>query len=151
MLYALLIIIAIGVLLASRPGQVFLGWIIVLSVGGALLVGGLILVVVFWDTVVNLAILFGVIVAIVGVVFWAQQLQEKYKKGEITAGSVKEGVKSKLKHSWAEWRKNRHAAHSDWRGNKTLLKIVLWLLSPILLVAVVFILVIGWLLLNALF
>lgn len=149
MLYALLIIIAIGVLLASRPGQVLLGWIIVLSIGGALLVGGLVLVVVFWDAVVNLAILFGVIAAIVAVVFWAQQLQEKYKNREITAESVKEGIKSTLKNSWAEWRRSRHAAHSDWRGSKTTLKILLWLISPILLVAVVYVLLWIWLLLGS--
>lgn len=72
MLYFLLAIIAIGILLASKPGRVLL---LVLISGGLLLVG-LIAIVIFWDYLVKI-FLFTIIVMIpVGI---SQAIHEKYK------------------------------------------------------------------------
>lgn len=72
MLYFLLAIIAIGILLASKPGRVLL--LVLVSVG--LLIIGLIAIVIFWDYLVKI-FLFAIMVIIpVGIV---QAIHEKYK------------------------------------------------------------------------
>ncbi len=110
MLYLLLIIIAIGVLLASRPGQVLLGWII----GGALLVGGLYLG--FWIVIITIGLLsdkdirdnifavIGAVMLISYAMYGVYSVGKKYQRGEFG----KEIIKKKAKDLWLEnWKQHK--------------------------------------------
>ncbi len=104
MLYILLVIIAIGVLLASEGGKVLLGWLIkfALIAGGAYL--GFWIVVIIWgllsdkdtrDTVTTIA---GSIALLFAVCVYAYTLYKKYQNGDFR----KEVIKSKAKNLWLE-------------------------------------------------
>lgn len=102
MLYILLIIIAVGVLLASEAGKELLGWIIKL-----LLIGG-VLYIAFWivmlaigllsdkETRDNITTVVGTIFLAFAVIYYIYVFYKKYQKGDFK----KEIVKNKVKNVW---------------------------------------------------
>lgn len=104
MLYILLIIIAVGVLLASEAGKELLNWIIIL-----LLIGGG-LYIAFWVVIFAIGLLSDKetrdsITTVVGSIFltfaigvYIYSFYKKYKNGDFK----KEVIKSKAKNLWLE-------------------------------------------------
>jgi hypothetical protein len=102
MLYILLIIIAVGVLLASEDGKELLGSIIkLLLIGGGLYIA-------FWIVMLAIGLLSdketrdsittvaGTLFLAIGVIYYIYTFYKKYQKGDFK----KEIIKSKLKNVW---------------------------------------------------
>jgi hypothetical protein len=104
MLYILLIIIAIGVLLASEGGKVLLGWLIkfALVAGGAYL--GFWIVVIIWgllsdkDTRETVTTIAGSVALLFAICFYLYSFYKKYKNGDFK----REILKEKGKKLWLE-------------------------------------------------
>ncbi len=128
MLYALLIIIAIGVLLASEEGKKLLGFIIMLLAIGSLLFLG------FWVVIFVVSLLsdtgikdsisnvFEEIIFISFAIYVVYKVYKKYKRGELT----KEIIKTKFKVVWME----------NWKHHKgfTIFMLILFSLFPVVII-----------------
>lgn len=99
MLYVLLTIIAVGVLLASKPGQKLLVWII----GG--LIGAALLYALFWLVILAIGVMseketrdvvvsvMGIIVLAFGACYWIYDTYKKFKSGEY---SIRKGYNTTI-------------------------------------------------------
>lgn len=110
MLYILLIIIAVGVLLASEGGKELLGWIIWLAmIAGGLYLGFWIVVIIiglFSDKEIrdNILTVLGTIMLTAYAGYGVYLLYKKIKKGELTT----QIIKKKAKDLWLEkWRESK--------------------------------------------
>jgi len=120
MLYILLIIIAVGVLLASESGKTLLGWIVLLAViAGGLYLGFWIVVILIslfsdkynTEIIDNIFTVIGAIMLTVYAGYGVYSLYKKIKKGELT-GQI---IKKKAKDLWLE----------KWRESKTLIVFII--------------------------
>jgi hypothetical protein len=119
MLYALLIIIAVGVLLASQAGQELLSVLFWL----ALIAGGLYLA--FWIVMIVIALLsdnnirqsiftvFGAIMLIAYAIWGVYAVYKKHQRGELT----KQIIKKKAKDFWFENFWTQNTSKNFWKQN----------------------------------
>lgn len=113
MLYILLIIIAVGVLLASETGQKLLGLLGILAMIGGLLYLG------FWVVVIVIGLLsdesikdtifvvVGAIMLTVYVIYIAHKVYKGFKNGNYSIQSMGRSIKSKFIKAWKRDRTNK--------------------------------------------
>lgn len=106
LIYFLLIIIAIGVLLASEAGQQFLNFLIrMLLLGGALFILLIAVVLIVGilsnkDVRENITYILGAIMIVVYIFYGIKTLIERKKKGDFTSVAIKNRIKQWWNNNW---------------------------------------------------
>lgn len=123
-----MIIIAIGVLLASEAGQAFLGLLIKLAIIGGLLFLGFWIVVIVIGLLSDKGIRDGMLTALVVImliayaVWWAYEAYRKHQRGELT-------MKNKAKDLWLK----------NWNESKVSKAAIVFLILGLSLMVIMFI------------